>query len=74
MESEIKKILEKEVRPFLALHRGDLDFISFEDGVVQVRLKGTCKGCPLSTLTLKEGIEVMLKERLNGIDRVEAVE
>ncbi|MBI2052688.1 MAG: NifU family protein [Candidatus Ryanbacteria bacterium] len=62
------------MRPFLALHRGDLDFISFEDGVVQVRLKGTCKGCPLSTLTLKEGIEVMLKERLNGIDRVEAVE
>ena len=58
----------------LAFHRGDAEFVAFEEGVVKLRLKGTCKGCPLSELTLKEGIEMILREHLNGIERVEAVE
>lgn len=74
LESEIKRVLEKRVRPFLAMHRGDVDFVSCENGVVRLRLKGTCKGCPLAQLTLKEGVETVLKESLNGIDRVEAVD
>jgi len=74
MESEIKKVLKEQVRPMLAFHRGDIDFVSFEEGVVSVRMKGTCKGCPLATLTLKEGVEMILRENLNGIERVEAVE
>lgn len=73
MESEIKRVLKEQVSPMLAFHRGDAEFVSFTDGVVQLRLKGTCKGCPLAELTLKEGIEMILKENFNGIERVEAV-
>lgn len=74
IEKEIKKALE-EVRPMLALHRGDVDFVSFEEetGVVNVRLKGTCHGCPLSQLTLKAGIEELLKQRIHGIEEVKAI-
>lgn len=73
--TEIEKALES-VRPMLALHRGDVELVSFDPdtGVVAVRLKGTCHGCPLSQLTLKAGIEEMLKQSVHGIERVEAVE
>ncbi len=74
MESEIKKVLKEQVSPMLAFHRGDAEFVSYQDGVVSLRMKGTCKGCPLAALTLKEGIEMILKENFNGIERVEAVE
>lgn len=74
MELEIKKILKEQVSPMLAFHRGDAEFVSFEDGVVKLRLKGMCKGCPLSELTLKEGVEMILKENLHGVERVESVE
>lgn len=74
MESEIKRILDEQVRPLVALHRGNIEFVSYKDGVVSLRLSGTCKGCPLSELTLKEGVETILKENLNGIERVQAVE
>jgi len=74
IEEKIKETLA-EVRPMLALHRGDVDFVSFDQtsGIVQVRLKGTCHGCPLSQLTLKGGIESLLKERVPHITRVEAL-
>ncbi len=72
---EIEEVLES-VRPMLALHRGDVEFVGFDasSGVVSVRLKGTCHGCPLSQLTLKAGIEEVLKGSIHGIERVEAVE
>jgi len=75
IEQEIEQVLES-VRPMLALHRGDVDFVSFDpaNGLVQLRLKGTCHGCPLSQLTLKSGIEEVLKGTIHGIERVEAVE
>ncbi|MDP3765902.1 MAG: NifU family protein, partial [Nanoarchaeota archaeon] len=59
--AQIKEILEKEVKPMLAMHLGSLDFVGFKEGVVSVRFQGTCKGCPLSNLTLKAGIESILK-------------
>lgn len=74
MESKIEKILDEQVRPMLAFHRGSVDFVSYEEGVVKVRLQGTCKGCPLSALTLKAGIESVLKEAVPDIKEVEAVE
>jgi Fe-S cluster biogenesis protein NfuA len=74
MESQIKKVLKDQVKPFLAMHRGDVDFVSFSDGVVRLRLKGMCKGCPLAMLTLKGGIETILRDNFNGINGVEAVE
>lgn len=57
----------------LALHAGNIEFVGLEDGVVRVRLLGTCHGCPLSSLTLKAGVEELLKERVPGVRGVEAV-
>ncbi|MDP2668889.1 MAG: NifU family protein [bacterium] len=73
MEEKIKEILEKEIKPMLKMHLGSLDFIGFERGVVSVRFQGTCKGCPLSNLTLKAGIETILKEKVAGVERVDSV-
>ena len=72
IEKEIEKVLDT-VRPMLKLHRGDVEFIRFEEGVVYVKLLGTCHGCALSQLTLKAGIEEMLKDSIHGITAVEAV-
>src|SRR3989344_5166555 len=75
LHKEIEEVLES-VRPMLALHRGDVELVGFDpaSGVVSVRLKGTCQGGPLSQLTLKAGIEEVLKGSIHGIERVEAVE
>lgn len=73
IESQIKEILERDVKPMVALHRGLIEFVSFQDGVVSVRLEGACRGCPLSQLTLKEGVEALLRENVAGVECVEAV-
>ena len=72
MEAEIKKALE-DVRPFLARHAGDVEFVRFEKGVVFVRMLGMCQGCPLSQLTLKAGIEEILRSKIKEISSVETV-
>lgn len=74
IEEQIKSVLEK-IRPMLALHRGDVDFVSFDEtsGLVKVRLKGTCHGCPLAQLTLKSGIEEMVKQKIAAVTAVEAI-
>ena len=74
MFDHVKEILEKDIRPLLAMHAGDAELISVEDGVVRLRLKGTCHGCMLSEVTLKAGVEQLLKSKLDGITSVEAVE
>ncbi len=71
---KIKKILKKEVAPRLKMHLGSLDFIGFKKGVVSVRFQGTCKGCPLSNLTLKAGIEEILKSKIKEVKEVIAIE
>lgn len=73
IEQEIKKVLHAEIKPLLAMHLGSLEYVGFEDGVVKIRFQGTCVGCPLSELTLKAGIEETLKNRVHGVDSVEAV-
>ena len=74
IETEIEKVLEA-VRPMLALHRGGVEFVSYDEPskTVNVRLLGTCVGCPLSQLTLKGGIEDMMRQKVSGVERVEAV-
>lgn len=72
MKDAIVKALE-EIRPMLARHAGDIELVGVADGVVRVRLLGTCRGCPLADLTLKAGVEELLKERVPGVERVEAV-
>jgi NFU1 iron-sulfur cluster scaffold homolog, mitochondrial len=70
---QIKEIIETRVRPAVAQDGGDIIFHSFEDGVVKLELHGSCSGCPSSTVTLKSGIENMLKHYIPEIIAVEAV-
>lgn len=72
MISQIERALE-EIRPMLARHLGNIEFVKFENHIVYVRFLGTCKGCPLSQLTLKSGVEEMLKSKIPEILSVEAV-
>ena len=72
MEEDVKKVLDK-VRPSLQADGGDVEFVSMEDGVVKVRLKGACGGCPMATMTLKNGIEAAIKREIPGIKSVESV-
>ncbi len=79
MMKEIKSILEQiesalaEIRPMLAWHRGGIDFVKFEEGIVYVKMTGMCDGCPLAGLTLKSGVEELLKTRVKEVKKVEAV-
>jgi len=73
MQEKVKEALDK-VRPALQADGGDVELIGVDDkGVVQVRLTGACGGCPMATMTLKNGIEKTLKEEVPGITVVEAV-
>ena len=72
MQEKIEKTLE-EIRPYIAQHLGGIEFVKFEEGVVHVRLLGTCTHCPLSELTLKAGVEELLKERIPEVREVAAV-
>lgn len=66
LEEQIITILEEEIRPAVAQDGGNITFKGFKDGVVSVVLRGACSGCPSSTVTLKNGIEALLKNRLPG--------
>ena len=73
MEERVKEAIEK-IRPFLQRDGGDIEFVSVEEGVVKVRLKGACSGCPMSQMTLKGAVEKAIKEEIPEIERVEAVQ
>jgi Fe-S cluster biogenesis protein NfuA len=67
---QIREILDVKVRPAVAQDGGDITFQNYEDGIVFLRLKGSCAGCPSSTMTLKAGIENMLKHYIPEIKEV----
>jgi Fe-S cluster biogenesis protein NfuA len=71
---QIKELIEVKVRPAVAMDGGDIIFHSFVDGVVYLILKGSCSGCPSSTVTLKNGIENMLKHYIPEVESVEQIE
>ena len=73
MFDEVKAALD-EVRPALQADGGDVELVSVEDGLVKVRLQGHCRGCPMSQMTVKMAIEKRLKEKVEGIKSVEAVD
>lgn len=72
MIQQIEQALE-EIRPMLARHLGNIEFVKFENCIVYVRFLGTCRGCPLSNLTLKAGVEELMKARIPEITAVEAI-
>jgi len=72
LESRVRFAIE-EVRPALQADGGDVEFIDFHDGVVTVRLKGACGNCPMSMMTLKNGIEARMKARVPAVQAVESI-
>jgi Fe-S cluster biogenesis protein NfuA len=73
MKEEIQKALD-EIRPRLQMDGGDAELVSVDDdGVVKLRLVGACCGCPMSQMTLKQGIERILKQKVPQVTRVESV-
>lgn len=71
---QIKELIEIKVRPAVAMDGGDIVFHEFKDGIVYLELMGACSGCPSSTITLKNGIENMLKHYVPEVEAVEQVE
>jgi Fe-S cluster biogenesis protein NfuA len=63
-----------EIRPQIQADGGDIEFVALEGSVVKVRLRGSCVGCPMSALTLKQGVERLIKQRVPEIQSVEAVQ
>jgi Fe-S cluster biogenesis protein NfuA len=61
------------IRPAIAMDGGNVELLDIEGGVVTLRMMGACGGCPMSTMTLKQGIEQRLREMVPGITRVDAI-
>ena len=72
MKDKVETALDK-IRPALQADGGDVELVGVEEGVVKVRLKGACAGCPVSEMTLKQGIERLLKEQIPEVKEVVAV-
>jgi Fe-S cluster biogenesis protein NfuA len=72
----VKELVEKaldKIRPLLQRDGGDIELVEVNDGIVKVRLTGACKGCPMSQMTLKQGVERMLLKEVPGLKEVQAV-
>jgi Fe-S cluster biogenesis protein NfuA len=72
MREQVQEILNV-IRPSLQADGGDVELVDVKDGVVSVRLKGACAGCPMSTMTLKKGIERFLREKIPAVKEVVGV-
>ncbi len=72
MKEKVETVLDK-IRPSLVADGGNVELVDVEDGVVKVRLQGACAGCPMSQMTLKMGIERILKQELPDIKEVVSV-
>jgi Fe-S cluster biogenesis protein NfuA len=72
MNEKIKAALDK-IRPALQADGGDVEFVEEQNGTVKVRLKGACGGCPMAQMTLKKGIEKILKEQVPEVKEVVSV-
>ena len=72
--NKIIEVLDTKIRPAVARDGGDIKFRSFENGVVKVELQGSCSGCPSSLMTLKQGVQNLLKHYIKEVNSVEAVQ
>lgn len=73
MKEKVQKVID-EIRPNLQADGGDIELVDVTaDGVVKVRLKGACSGCPGAAMTLKMGVERVLKSRIPQVQRIENV-
>ena len=77
MTESIKKRVQEaldEIRPQIQLDGGDVELVAVEKQTVKVRLVGHCAGCPMAAMTLKNGVEALIKQRVPEIQKVEAIE
>ncbi len=72
--NKIIEVLDTKIRPAVARDGGDIKFKSFENGVVKVQLQGSCSGCPSSLMTLKQGVQNLLKHYVKEVNSVEAIQ
>jgi Fe-S cluster biogenesis protein NfuA len=70
---QINNILNTKIRPAVARDGGDIKFISFDNGIVRVELRGSCSGCPSSLMTLKQGVQNLLRHYVKEVKSVEAI-
>jgi len=70
MKEKVEKVLN-EIRPMLIRDGGNVELVSIDGGVVKVRLQGACAGCPMSQMTLRNGIEKVLKDKIPEVIAVE---
>jgi Fe-S cluster biogenesis protein NfuA len=74
MKEKVQSVID-EIRPNLQADGGDIELVDVTtDGIVQVRLQGACSGCPGAAMTLKMGVERILKNRIPEVQRVEKVD
>jgi Fe-S cluster biogenesis protein NfuA len=73
VEKRVQQALD-EIRPRIQADGGEIQLVAVENDTVKVRLKGACSGCPMATLTLKQGVERIIKARVPEISTVEAVQ
>ena len=71
--TQIKELLDTRVRPAVAQDGGDIIFHGYEEGVVYLQMQGSCSGCPSSTMTLKHGIENLLRHYIPEVESVQSV-
>lgn len=69
MENKIKEVIEN-IRPYLNMDGGDIEFIKYEDGYVYIKLSGACQNCAYQDFTINEGIEEMIKNEIPEIKGV----
>jgi len=69
MKEKVEKVLD-EIRPMLMRDGGNVELVSIDEGVVKVRLQGACAGCPMSQMTLRNGIEKVLKDKIPEVTAV----
>ena len=72
LKESVEQALAK-IRPMLQRDGGDIELVEVSDGTVKVRLTGACKGCPMSQMTLKQGVEKLLMKEVPGLKEVQAV-
>ncbi len=70
MEKKLEGILQKEIRPYLLRHDGDVEVLSYEDGILCIRLLGQCKNCPSAKFTVEDIIESTLKKYIPDLKKV----
>jgi len=72
MRDKVEEVLDK-IRPQLVMDGGNVELVEVNDGIIKVKLTGACDGCPMATITLKMGIEKILKQEIPEIKEVVAV-